>query len=51
MQSVAAPPGSRVVITENYCVAVVSAATGQWLMTAAGRSGTLPALPKIPAPN
>jgi hypothetical protein len=51
MQNVAAPPGSRVVITENYCVAVVSAATGQWLMTAAGRSGTLPALPKIPAPK
>ena len=49
LQSVAAPPGSRLVVTENYCVAVVSAATGQWLMTAAGRSGSLPAVPKVRA--
>jgi hypothetical protein len=51
IQTVAAPPGSRVVVTENYCMAIVSAATGQWLMTAAGKSGSLPALPKIPASN
>ncbi len=50
MQSVASPVGSPVV-TENYCVAIVSAATGQWLMTAAGKSGSLPALPVVRAPN
>jgi hypothetical protein len=50
IQSVASPVGSPVV-TENYCMAIVSAATGQWLMTAAGKSGSLPALPKIPASN
>lgn len=51
LQNVAAPPGSRVALTDNYCVAVVSAATGQWLMTAAGRSGSLPPLPKVAAPS
>jgi hypothetical protein len=49
MQTVAAPPGSPVVVTENYCIAVVNAATGQWLMTAAGKSRSLPALPKVRA--
>jgi hypothetical protein len=49
MENVAAPPGSRVAVTDNYCVAVVNAATGQWLMAVAGKSGSLPALPKVPA--
>jgi hypothetical protein len=29
----------------NYCVAIVNAANGKWLMTTVGHSPTLPALP------
>lgn len=35
----------------NYCVEIVSAASGQWLMTAVGHSPALPELPSIPAPR
>jgi hypothetical protein len=44
LHSVSGPPR-----TANFVVAVVSAKTGQWLMTAAGLSPALPALPAIPA--
>lgn len=44
LHSVSGPPR-----TANFVVAMVSAKTGQWLMTAAGLSPTLPALPAIPA--
>jgi hypothetical protein len=36
--------------TANYYVEIISAATGKWLMTAAGLAPGLSALPRIPAP-
>jgi hypothetical protein len=33
----------------NYCVQIIDASTGKWLMMSAGRSPSLAALPEIPA--
>jgi len=35
-------------VVENYVVAIVNAQTGKWVMTAAGKSTSLPALPVVP---